>query len=272
MNGTCWMIEIRTMSARFTTQLLNISIDRVSLSEATGAAMAAIDRRRAPLIFVCANPHSLVVAQRDFQFHTALNNADLVAADGVGITLLARIAGHDIGPRITGHDFFQGVMHVLQQRGGGRVLFFGSSPKVLALIAARLQKDYPAVTLCGAISPPFGAWSTEENAEMISRINAAQADVLWVGMTAPKQEMWVENNRSALNVPVIASIGAVFDFFAETHPRAPKWLCAMGCEWLYRLLREPRRMWRRNFVSTPQFVLLILWRHILGFNARQGSG
>ena len=101
---------------------------------------------------------------------------------------------------------------------------------------------------------------------MIRLINDAQPDVLWVGMTAPKQETWVQTNRKRLRVPVIGSIGAVFDFYAGTHPRSPRWICRLGLEWVYRFVREPRRMWRRNFVSAPKFIGLIVWRHILGFS------
>lgn len=101
---------------------------------------------------------------------------------------------------------------------------------------------------------------------MVAKIQEARPDVLWVGMTAPKQEKWVEENRRQLDVAVIGSIGAVFDFYAGTHPRAPQWICKMGIEWMYRVIREPRRMWRRNFISSPKFVALVIWRHLLGFS------
>jgi exopolysaccharide biosynthesis WecB/TagA/CpsF family protein len=98
---------------------------------------------------------------------------------------------------------------------------------------------------------------------MIEVINAAKPDVLWVGMTAPKQEKWVEENRHLLNVAVIGSIGAVFDYFSGTHPRAPQWICEYGIEWMYRFVKEPKRMWKRNFVSTPKFIALVLKQHIM---------
>jgi N-acetylglucosaminyldiphosphoundecaprenol N-acetyl-beta-D-mannosaminyltransferase len=142
------------------------------------------------------------------------------------------------------------------------VFYFGSSDHVLALIRERMQRDFPHVEVCGTLSPPFGTWSSEENCVMVEKINAARPDVLWVGMTAPRQEKWVRANRRQLTAPVIGSIGAVFDFFAGTLPRAPGWMCRVGLEWLYRLIREPRRMWRRNFVSTPVFIWLVLRRHL----------
>ncbi len=115
------------------------------------------------------------------------------------------------------------------------------------------------------LSPPFGSWSDEQNRRMVQLINDAKPDVLWVGMTAPKQEKWVEENRHNLTAPVIGSIGAVFDFYAGTYARAPQWVCHIGLEWAYRFLLEPRRMWQRNCVSAPKFLWLVLSRHVLGF-------
>jgi N-acetylglucosaminyldiphosphoundecaprenol N-acetyl-beta-D-mannosaminyltransferase len=244
--------------------LLGIPIDRKSLPDIIEDSMRVIEHRNSRRVFACANPHSLVVAQRDPEFQSALRHADFVVVDGVGVLLMARVAGVRLGPRITGMDYFQGVLTALQRRGGGRVFFFGSSRKVLDLIAARFAKDFPSLTLCGVLSPPFGTWSALENQRMVKTINEARPDVLWVGMTAPKQEKWVEANRWHLNAPVIGSIGAVFDFYAGTYSRAPRWIRDSGLEWAYRFIREPRRMWRRNVVSAPTFICLVLRHHVYG--------
>ena len=244
--------------------LLGVPIDRRSLTEVTEDALIAIKRKMAPRAFACANPHSLVVAHTDPLFRSALNCAATVVADGVGVTLTARIIGLGVGPRITGSDYFLSLMRALQQCGTGRVFFLGSSQPVLDLIAARFRIDFPALTLCGTCSPPYGSWAEAENSAMVETINLARPDVLWVGMTAPKQEKWVEENRHNLNVPVIGCIGAVFDFYARTYARAPQWVCRIGLEWAYRFMLEPRRMWQRNFVSTPKFLWLVLSRHVFG--------
>ena len=244
-------------------ELLGVRIDRVILSDAISDAIDCIEQGGRQITFACANPHSLVVAQDDSHFHQALNQTTLVVPDGIGVSLAAKAAHLDIGPRIAGADYFYGIMGALQKRGGGRVFFFGSSSRVLDLIEKKAAIEFPAVSVCGTLSPPFGAWNEEENAAMLDAINNASPDVLWVGMTAPKQEKWVADNQHRLNARVIGSIGAVFDFFAGTHPRAPQIMCKMGLEWLYRLAREPRRMWRRNFVSTPLFLALVMRKHIL---------
>ena len=245
--------------------LLGVPLDRKSLQAATADAMSAIKGKTFSITFACANAHTLEVAERDAEFKLALCSSDLVVADGVGVTVMARIARVPVGPRITGYDYFCAIMNALQARGNGRVFFFGSSQKVLDLISERFARDFSSLQLCGVLSPPFGEWSQAENVAMIAAINAAQPDVLWVGMTAPKQEKWVAASRGKLTVPVIGSIGAVFDFYAGTSPRAPRWMRNAGLEWLYRLLTEPRRLWRRYLVSSPKFVGLVVWRHVLGF-------
>ncbi len=262
MRGSVYLDRASSVRGRDVGILLEIPIDTKTLLESIHCSMFSVEHRNAQRVFACANPHSLVVAQQDIEFKTALQQADLVVVDGVGASVMARVAGVRLGPRITGMDYFYGILDALQQRGSGRVFFFGSSQKVLDLIAKRFVTDFPSLTLCGAVSPPFGTWSEVENRRMVKVINDAKPDVLWVGMTAPKQEKWVEANRRHLAVPVIGSIGAVFDFYAGTYSRAPRWICDAGLEWVYRLIREPRRMWRRNFVSTPKFVWLVLRKHV----------
>ena len=255
------------MTSKTLTALLDVPIGPRPLVELIEEAMQAIDGSHSPLVFACANPHSLVAAQTDSVFNQALLSADQVVADGVGTVVMGRFLGANIGPRITGSDYFFALMRALEQRGGGRVFFFGSSEQVLGLITHRMSIDFSGLTLCGCISPPFGSWNEQDNERMLSQINEAKPDILWVGMTAPKQEKWVFENRQFLDVPVIGSIGAVFDFFAGTKPRAPDWMCKLGLEWLYRLLSEPRRMWRRNLLSTPIFIFQVLYRHVFGFLA-----
>lgn len=240
------------------TSLLDVGIDTRELSVVCQESIDAIAGRRGQVVFACANPHSLVTARSDETFQRALNDADQVVSDGVGITMLSKLAGVRVGPRITGSDYFLSVMGSLNELGRRRVFFFGSTPKVLDLIASKVPKDFPNLECCGALSPPFGVWSDEENRLMLETINASKPDLVWVGMTAPKQEKWVFQNRGHLSVPVIGSIGAVFDFYAGTYPRAPAWACRLGLEWVFRLLKEPRRMWRRNFISTPLFAYMLV--------------
>ncbi len=249
------------MKATDKTVLLGVRLGTATLESQIGRAMQSVEERRPPFTFACANPHSLVTAHRDPSFMRALQACSAVVADGVGVTVAGRVTGLDVGPRITGADFFLGLMAALNRRGA-RVYFFGSRDEVLAQIVARAQRDYPNLHV-QVLSPPFGAWSQESNEALLRQIEEARPDVLWVGMTAPKQEKWVHENASRLNVPVIGSIGAVFDFYAGTVTRAPAWMCSAGLEWLYRLVREPQRLWRRTLLSGPAFLWLVLRNHLL---------
>jgi N-acetylglucosaminyldiphosphoundecaprenol N-acetyl-beta-D-mannosaminyltransferase len=218
--------------------------------------MTSVAERSSCVRFACANPHSLVSAQDDPEFMSALRACEVTVADGIGVTMVARLIGVSVGPRITGMDFFTSMMARLN-RHGGRVFFFGSSNAVLERMTVRAAREFPNVKIA-VLSPPYGDWSESENDAMVQQIVDWQPDVLWVGMTAPKQEKWVQRNTARLNVPVIACVGAVFDYYAETVRRAPLWLCRLGMEWAYRLVQEPARLWRRTLVSAPQFVGMAL--------------
>jgi len=237
--------------------MLGVTIGRGSLLALTDEAMSLVNGRPGQIAFACANPHSLVAAKSDCSFSEALNSTEQVVADGIGTVLAAKLAGTSNLQRIAGADYFYSIMNALDLEGGKRVFFMGSTKNVLGLIKQKVAREYPGIEGVGVLSPPFGEWSDGDNKLIIKTINDFRPDVLWVGMTAPKQEKWVSSSRNELNVPVIG-----FDFYAGTHPRAPEWMHKNGLEWLFRLIREPRRMWRRNFVSTPKFIWLILLERI----------
>lgn len=204
----------------------------------------------------CANPHSIEVARRDAEFKAALQAADLLVPDGVGVIFASKVYGGTIRERVTGFDLFRLACEAVAARQG-KVMFLGSSEEVLAIIARKMAADYPAITV-ETYSPPYKPeFSEADNAAMHAAVNAFSPDVLWVGMTAPKQEKWVEANRAQLDTRVIGSIGAVFDFYAGRIQRPAKVWRDMGLEWLPRLVGEPKRLWRRMFVSAPAFVLAV---------------
>jgi N-acetylglucosaminyldiphosphoundecaprenol N-acetyl-beta-D-mannosaminyltransferase len=241
------------------TELLGVRISAMPLVGLSAAATAAIaDRSR--FILACANPHSLVVARSDPLFHQALTSCSEIVADGVGVGVACRLAGLAVPPRVTGFDFFSSMMSELNRRGG-RTCFFGSSEAVLGRIRQRVATEYKNVHV-DVLSPPFGEWPDAVNESFLRRISDAKPDVLWVGMTAPRQEKWVHTNAARLEVPVIGSVGAVFDYYAGTVHRAPQWYQEHGLEWLYRLCREPNRLWRRTLLSAPLFLSLALWQRV----------
>ena len=206
--------------------------------------------------FGCLNPHSVETAAHDPDFRLALLGADFLTADGVGIIYASRILGGSIRERVTGSDVFEALSSAMNSRGGMSCFFLGSTEATLEKVQARMTREFPQVRVAGTYSPPFKpTFSIEETEEMIQRVDDSGCDVLWVGMTAPKQEKWIHDNRHRLNVAFAGPIGAVFDFFAgNIHRAGPVWQ-KLGLEWLPRLAQEPRRLFKRNFVSSPAFLL-----------------
>ena len=207
------------------------------------------------------NPHSFVTALSDEVFHKALVTSDFLLPDGVGITMsLKKYKGLEL-QKIAGEDFHYEALRQLESMGG-RLFYLGSSPKVLSLIENRIHQEYPHISVCTHFPSYCDEFSLEENRQMVERINEFNPDVLLVGMTAPKQEKWVYRNLDQFTSPMlIGCIGAVFDFFAGTIRRAPAWVIKLHLEWLYRFLQEPKRMWKRNFVSTPLYLQYVKKHH-----------
>lgn len=209
------------------------------------------------------NAHSYNTAQNDLLFAESLLKCDYLLPDGVSILIACKLLRLDNCPnqRCPGWDLFDIDMKKLNQTGG-KVMFMGSSELVLGLIKNRANTEYPALEVT-TYSPPFKAeFSDEDSASIIQAINEADPDLLWIGMTAPKQEKWLYSHWKDLNIHCHAgSIGAVFDFYAGTSKRAPFSWQRLGLEWLFRLMENPRRMWRRYLIGNFLFIWNVLKEH-----------
>ena len=218
------------------------------------------------LLINTINAFSYDNARKDVLFSEALQKGDVLIPDGISIVKACRFLNAKSQPkeRIAGWDLFVYEMEKLN-RVGGKVMFLGSSDAVLNLIRRRVAEKYPKIEV-DTYSPPYKpVFSDEENEAMISAINHSNPDLLWIGMTAPKQEKWAYTHLDRLDVHChIGTIGAVFDFFAGTVKRAPERWQRAGLEWLYRLLSEPRRMWRRYFIGNAKFIYYIMLEKIMG--------
>jgi len=203
------------------------------------------------------NPYSFLIAEQDKVFKNALQNSEILLPDGEGIVWAANFLYGKKIKKIAGYDIFIHLMKTLQEKKGS-CFFFGSSKTTLMQIKNKAAFEYPSIEV-NYFSPPFKEeFSEEEGAEFIYYINSKKPDVLFVGMTAPKQEKWVYKNREKLNVPVIASIGAVFDFYAGNEKRAHPLLIKLGLEWVARSIHNPGRLGRRNLYAIPRFIFHIL--------------
>jgi len=199
------------------------------------------------------NPHSYCVANEDLDFKKALENSDILLPDGIGIVWAEKFLNNQNIKKIAGFDLFLFLMEKLNNENGS-VFFLGASQETLIKIKIKCNSEYPNVSL-GCYSPPFKAVFTDEDStKMCNEVNTFKPDVLFIGMTAPKQEKWIFNYKNQLNAKNICSIGAVFDFYAGNVNRAPKFIIRLGLEWLHRSMKS-KRLFKRNFISNPKFIL-----------------
>ena len=203
------------------------------------------------------NPHSYCVANEDLDFKQALENSDILLPDGIGIVWAEKFLNSNRIKKIAGYDLFLFLMNKLNNESGS-VFFLGASQETLNEIKIKCSIEYPNVTF-GGFSPPYKTTFSEEDSKiMCKEVNIHKPDVLFVGMTAPKQEKWVHVFKNHLEVKNICAVGAVFDFYAGNVKRSSAFWINLGLEWLPRLIKEPRRLFYRNFVSTPKFILDVL--------------
>lgn len=206
------------------------------------------------------NAFSYNNAQGDDEFAHALKNCDYLIPDGISIVYACRFLNSLYRPkeRIAGWDLFKYEMERLNSKGG-KVMFVGSSNEVLERIKKRITNEMPQIETI-TLSPPYKeTFSEEDNDALINAINDAKPDLLWIGLTAPKQEKWITRHWERLDINChCGTIGAVFDFYAGTKKRAPVFWQRHGIEWLHRLITEPRRLWRRYLLGNIMFVIYIL--------------
>lgn len=200
------------------------------------------------------NPHSIIMCQSDEEFKAATNNADLVLPDGVGVVYASKILRLPLTERVTGPTSMLKVI----ESGLDKELrhyFYGSSEETLNSLQHNLREKFPSVQIAGAHSPPYRELEPAEIDERINAINDSGANVLWIGLGAPRQEKWVQEHFGRVNAPVAMAVGAAFDYHAGTVDWAPNFVRKMGLEWAYRLVQQPKRLFRRNLNS-----FVFLWK------------
>lgn len=223
------------------------------------AEVAATLSEAQPLQVSFLNPHSVAVASRDAEFRTAIADSEIIFCDGAGLQLACKVLNRRTVERIYGYEFFLALSRELSGRTTGRVMFLGGSESVAASLVEKYRRDFPGIREVTCICPPFRpTFLPGDIAEMSRAIEQFRPDVLWIGLGSPKQEIVMHALRRRPGVPCTAAIGAVFDFYTGRVPHAPDWIRRAGLQWLHRLLLEPRRLWRRTFISGPQFGFEVL--------------
>jgi N-acetylglucosaminyldiphosphoundecaprenol N-acetyl-beta-D-mannosaminyltransferase len=216
-----------------------------------------INRREGCRTVAATSMHGIVEAQHDPAFKHILNSTDLVVPDGMPLVWLGRRRGHKLPRRVYGPELMASFIEKTAGKGY-RHFFYGGEPGIAEQLAETLKNRFPETMVVGGYSPPFRKLTQEEDDEIVRLISRTAPDVVWVGLGAPKQERWMHEHRTRLRVPLLVSVGAAFNILSGSRSQAPRWMREHGLEWLFRLLQEPRRLWRRYLIYGAQFIACIV--------------
>jgi N-acetylglucosaminyldiphosphoundecaprenol N-acetyl-beta-D-mannosaminyltransferase len=236
-------------------QVLGVRVDAVQVSDAVARLRSWIDDRRSIARFVAVTGmHGIAESRQNRQFRQVLNAADLVVPDGMPLVWLGRLKGYPLRQRVCGAELMEAFCRVSGR--AYRHFFYGGAPEVAERLARVLHEKH-GIVIAGAYTPPFRPLTEAEGKELASFVERTSPDVLWVGLSTPKQESWMYEQRHKLRVPVMLGVGAAFDMNSGNLRRAPKWMREHGLEWLFRLTSEPRRLWRRYLITIPKALWFV---------------
>lgn len=237
--------------------VLGVGVSPIQIPDVITCMEAWIAERRGCRSVAVTGMHGVTEAQHDASFKEILNAANLVVPDGMPLVWLARIRGFQLRRRVYGPE----LMATFCQRTaakGYRNFLYGGDVGVAESLATVLCERFPGLVISGVYTPPFRALTEVEDDQILATINASGSDVLWVGLGAPRQERWMHEHRDRLNVPVVVGVGAAFDLHTGKKRQAPRWMQENGLEWLFRLLQEPRRLWRRYLLYGSEFAFKVI--------------
>jgi N-acetylglucosaminyldiphosphoundecaprenol N-acetyl-beta-D-mannosaminyltransferase len=242
------------MKNRKTIDFLGIRVDVIDTKAICKQVIEfALGGKQRKVMYV--NADCMLLSLKDTSYRQILNRADLIYADGIGVVLGARLWGHHLPGRSTGADFMPEFCKEFAKHNL-RIYLIGAKEGVAEEAKQRLHQKAPNLNIAGT---HHGYFTEEETGRIIKEINAAKPHILLIGIGAPYQERWIEENASKLNVPVLWGVGGLFDFISGRTWRGPQWLLDHGFEWLCRLIAEPKRLWKRYFIGNTRFILYILW-------------
>jgi N-acetylglucosaminyldiphosphoundecaprenol N-acetyl-beta-D-mannosaminyltransferase len=240
--------------------VLGVGISAINMQTALATLEGWIARRERHYVCV-TGVHGVMESQADDELRAIHNRAGMVTPDGMPMAWLLKWGGHRGTDRVCGPEMMPLVFERFQALGTRHYLY-GATPETLEKLQAQLLKIAPKALIVGTFSPPFRALDEAEQQAIATRINGSGADIVWVGLSTPKQEFWMSRFRPLLEAPALIGVGAAFDIHAGVVARAPKFLRRTGFEWSYRLVKQPGRLWRRYLSSNPRFVALILMQKL----------
>jgi len=236
--------------------ILGVRVSALNMAQALSIIDEWIARRQRHYVCV-SGVHGLMESQRDEGLRRIHNGAGLVTPDGMPLVWLSRLHGRGHVERVYGPDLMLALCeHSLSK--GYKHFFYGGGEGVPERLAHSLRRRFPGLRVAGGYSPPFRPLSGAEEEQIVEAIDEADPDVVWVGLSTPKQERWMAEHLGRLAAPVLIGVGTAFDFHSGLKKQAPRWMQRSGLEWLFRLATEPRRLGRRYLVNNPLFVLLVL--------------
>ena len=236
--------------------ILGVRVSAIDMAQALGIIDGWIAHRQQHYVCI-TGVHGIMESQRDEGLRRIHNEAGLVTPDGMPLVWLSRLYGHGHVRRVYGPDLMLALCeHSLSK--GYRHFFYGGGEGMPELLANNLRRRFPGLRVVGGYSPPFRPLSGAEDERIVAAINEADPDVVWVGLSTPKQERWMTEHVGRLSAPVLIGVGAAFDFHSGLKKQAPRWMQRSGLEWLFRLATEPKRLWRRYFMNNPLFVVRVL--------------
>jgi N-acetylglucosaminyldiphosphoundecaprenol N-acetyl-beta-D-mannosaminyltransferase len=250
-------IQERHSKAGATFSILGVRVNAVQIPDVIREMETWISRRDGCRYIAVTGMHGITEAQHDRAFNNVLRQADLVVPDGMPIVWLGRLRGHAMRRRVYGPELMLTFCRDTISRGY-RHFLFGGDVGVAEQLANGLTKQCPGISVVGAHTPPFRPMTPDEDMGIVDAINEAAPDVLWVGLSTPKQEKWMHEHRERLRVPVTVGVGAAFDFLSRRKRQAPRWMQENGLEWLFRLAQEPARLWKRYLIGGAQFIFLVV--------------
>jgi N-acetylglucosaminyldiphosphoundecaprenol N-acetyl-beta-D-mannosaminyltransferase len=236
--------------------ILGVGVSSINMQMALDqiGAWIARDERQ----YVCvANVHTVTLSQSDARLCQINNQAGMVTPDGMPLVWLCKLHGHRQVERVYGPELLLAVGKRSLDTGWSHY-FYGGLPGVAEHMSENLYKRFPGLKIAGCYSPPFHPIGSGEDSEGLHRINSSGADILWIGLGAPKQEYWMADHLGKADVPVMVGVGAAFDFLSGAKRQAPEWIQRMGFEWLFRLAYEPGRLWKRYLFNNPVFMFLVV--------------
>lgn len=235
--------------------VLGVGVSAINMQDAVTSVERWITRGKRTYVCV-TGVHGIMESQRDPGLLGVHNNAGMVTPDGMPLVWLLKHAGYRQADRVYGPDLMES-MFARSGPDGPRHFLYGSSSQVLERLAQNLVSRHPGCRIVGTLSPPFRPLTPAEDAAAVAAIDASGADIVWVGLSTPKQERWMADHRPRLRAPVLIGVGAAFDFHAGLKRQAPRFIQRSGFEWLFRLTTEPHRLWKRYATNNPQFLLRI---------------